>query len=227
MCATPPSSSASSGPWSERLAHFRFEFTPSNGAEIQSEYLVPRARAVEAIEAVRRSRPVIAPLLQVSEIRTVAADDLWLSLGVRHGRRRPALHLVPRPGRGGGGAARSSRMRCSRSAPARTGASSTSTATASCRRCTRGSTTSAALARTLRPRRRFRNAFVARSSSPPHAFALTRRDVRCAARWCGGSRETRAAMSVRYWPPARSMQVDRLVGAGARLGEGRCRGRRR
>jgi xylitol oxidase len=67
------------GPWSERLAHFRFEFTPSNGEEIQSEYLVPRARAVEAIRAVRELGPLIAPLLQISEIRTVAADDLWLS----------------------------------------------------------------------------------------------------------------------------------------------------
>ncbi|HEV7185859.1 MAG TPA: D-arabinono-1,4-lactone oxidase [Leifsonia sp.] len=67
------------GPWSERLAHFRFEFTPSNGEEIQSEYLVPRARAVEAIEAVRAVAPAIAPLLQVTEIRTVAADELWLS----------------------------------------------------------------------------------------------------------------------------------------------------
>ncbi|MFF2053632.1 FAD-binding protein [Leifsonia sp. NPDC058194] len=67
------------GPWSERLAHFRFEFTPSNGAEIQSEYLVPRANAVAAIEAVRALGPLIAPLLQISEIRTAAADDLWLS----------------------------------------------------------------------------------------------------------------------------------------------------
>ncbi|WP_426625550.1 FAD-binding protein [Leifsonia sp. McL0607] len=67
------------GPWSERLAHFRFEFTPSNGEEIQSEYLVPRARAVEAIRAVRELAPVIAPVLQISEIRTVAGDDLWLS----------------------------------------------------------------------------------------------------------------------------------------------------
>lgn len=67
------------GPWSERLAHFRFEFTPSNGEEIQSEYLVPRARAVEAISAVRELATAIAPLLQISEIRTVAADDLWLS----------------------------------------------------------------------------------------------------------------------------------------------------
>ncbi|WP_349866244.1 FAD-binding protein [Leifsonia sp. WHRI 6310E] len=67
------------GPWSERLAHFRFEFTPSNGAEIQSEYLVPRANAVTAIDAVRSLAPLLAPLLQISEIRTAAADDLWLS----------------------------------------------------------------------------------------------------------------------------------------------------
>jgi xylitol oxidase len=67
------------GPWSERLAHFRFEFTPSNGEEIQSEYLVPRANAVTAIDAVRSLAPLIAPLLQISEIRTAAADDLWLS----------------------------------------------------------------------------------------------------------------------------------------------------
>jgi len=67
------------GPWSERLAHFRFEFTPSNGEEIQSEYLVPRANAVTAIDAVRSLAPLLAPLLQISEIRTAAADDLWLS----------------------------------------------------------------------------------------------------------------------------------------------------
>lgn len=67
------------GPWSERLAHFRFEFTPSTGEEIQSEYLVPRANAVTAIDAVRSLAPLIAPLLQISEIRTAAADDLWLS----------------------------------------------------------------------------------------------------------------------------------------------------
>ncbi|WEG09540.1 FAD-binding protein [Microbacterium horticulturae] len=67
------------GPWSERLAHFRYEFTPSTGAEIQSEYLVPRARAVEAIEAVRALGPRLRGLLQISEIRSVAADRLWLS----------------------------------------------------------------------------------------------------------------------------------------------------
>jgi xylitol oxidase len=67
------------GPWNERLPHFRFEFTPSNGAEIQSEYLVPRARIGEAIAGVRAIAKAVAPLLLVSEIRTVAADELWLS----------------------------------------------------------------------------------------------------------------------------------------------------
>jgi xylitol oxidase len=68
------------GPWHARLPHFRMEFTPSTGAELQSEYMVPRERALEAIEAVARVRERIAPVLQVNEIRTVAADDLWLSM---------------------------------------------------------------------------------------------------------------------------------------------------
>jgi xylitol oxidase len=68
------------GPWHARLPHFRMEFTPSTGAELQSEYLVSRERALEAIEAVARVRERIAPVLQVNEIRTVAADDLWLSM---------------------------------------------------------------------------------------------------------------------------------------------------
>jgi alditol oxidase len=68
------------GPWHARLPHFRMEFTPSTGAELQSEYMVRRERALEAIEAVARVRERIAPVLQVNEIRTVAADDLWLSM---------------------------------------------------------------------------------------------------------------------------------------------------
>ncbi|MBB2986876.1 FAD-binding protein [Terracoccus luteus] len=67
------------GPWLDRLTHFRMEFTPSRGEELQSEYLVPRDRAVEAIEVMRGLGERIAPLLQVCELRTVAADDLWLS----------------------------------------------------------------------------------------------------------------------------------------------------
>lgn len=67
------------GPWYNRLPHFKLDFTPSNGVELQSEYLVPTQHAVEAINAVRELSAEIAPLLQVNEIRTVAADGLWLS----------------------------------------------------------------------------------------------------------------------------------------------------
>jgi alditol oxidase len=67
------------GPWSERLAHFRSGFTPSAGAEIQSELFVARGDAVAALETLRGMADVIRPLLLVAEIRTVAADRLWLS----------------------------------------------------------------------------------------------------------------------------------------------------
>ena len=67
------------GPWHQRLPHFRPEFTPSNGAEIQSEFFVPRAAAVSAFEAMRGLGERIASVVQVSEIRSIAADDLWLS----------------------------------------------------------------------------------------------------------------------------------------------------
>ncbi len=67
------------GPWYDRLPHFRFEFAPSAGEELQSEYLLPRSHAREAIEAIRRVSPRIRPLLYIGEIRTVAADALWMS----------------------------------------------------------------------------------------------------------------------------------------------------
>jgi xylitol oxidase len=67
------------GPWHERLPHFRLEFTPSAGDELQSEFFVPRHRALEAFAAVESLADQVAPVLQISEIRTVAADDLWLS----------------------------------------------------------------------------------------------------------------------------------------------------
>jgi xylitol oxidase len=67
------------GPWYERLPHFRMGFTPSAGKELQSEYFVPRQHAVEAILAVERLRGHVSPHLMISEIRTIAADNLWLS----------------------------------------------------------------------------------------------------------------------------------------------------
>jgi alditol oxidase len=67
------------GPWHLRLPHFQLEFTPSKGDELQSEFFVPRKSAPEAIAAIHALREKIAPLLFISELRTVAADNLWLS----------------------------------------------------------------------------------------------------------------------------------------------------
>jgi xylitol oxidase len=67
------------GAWYERLPHFRIEETPSSGEELQTEYFVPRSHAVAALRAVDRLREQIAPVLQISEVRTIAADDLWMS----------------------------------------------------------------------------------------------------------------------------------------------------
>jgi xylitol oxidase len=67
------------GPWCDRLAHFRMGFAPSAGEELQSEYLLPRRHAVDAILAIDRLRECASPYLLISEIRTIAADDLWMS----------------------------------------------------------------------------------------------------------------------------------------------------
>ncbi|MGV9233363.1 FAD-binding protein [Streptomyces nigra] len=80
------------GPWHERLPHFRAEFTPSSGAELQSEYLLPRDRALEALHAVDAIRDTVAPVLQTCEVRTVAADEQWLSPS--YGRDTVALHFT-------------------------------------------------------------------------------------------------------------------------------------
>ncbi|WP_022873503.1 FAD-binding protein [Nesterenkonia alba] len=67
------------GSWDTRLPHFKLEFTPSNGDELQSEYLIPRPQAVEAITRIRRLGPRLDPHLFVTEIRTMAEDRQWLS----------------------------------------------------------------------------------------------------------------------------------------------------
>ena len=85
------------GPWHERLPHFRLEFTPSAGAELQSEWLVPREHAVAAITAVRALSAQVSPLLMISEIRSIAGDDLWLSTA--HGGDRVGLHFTWQPRR--------------------------------------------------------------------------------------------------------------------------------
>jgi alditol oxidase len=67
------------GPWYERLPHFRMGFMPSAGKELQTEYFVPRRNAIDAILAVARLRDRVGPHLLITEIRTIAADDLWMS----------------------------------------------------------------------------------------------------------------------------------------------------
>jgi alditol oxidase len=67
------------GPWFERLPHFRPEFTPSAGDELQSEYLLQARHAVPALRALRQIGDRLAPVLRICEIRMIAADDLWLS----------------------------------------------------------------------------------------------------------------------------------------------------
>jgi xylitol oxidase len=67
------------GPWYERLPHFKMNFTPSSGEELQAEYFVPRHRAVEAIRTVQTLKNDIKPLLMISEIRAIASDNLWIS----------------------------------------------------------------------------------------------------------------------------------------------------
>ena len=79
-------------PWLAALPHFRLEATPSNGDEIQSEYFVDRRHGPQALEAIRRRAHRIAPVLMISEIRSTAADRLWLSGSYR--RDTVALHFT-------------------------------------------------------------------------------------------------------------------------------------
>jgi alditol oxidase len=77
------------GPWYDRLPHFRINFTPSSGQELQTEYLVPREHGYEAILAVEQLRDHITPHLFVSEIRTIEQDYLWMSTAYQ----RPSMGI--------------------------------------------------------------------------------------------------------------------------------------
>jgi xylitol oxidase len=83
------------GPWYQRLPHFRLEFNPSAGKELQSEYLLPVTAGPAALRALAEIGPQIAAVLQISEVRTVAADELWLSMAYQ--RDSVALHFTWRP----------------------------------------------------------------------------------------------------------------------------------
>jgi xylitol oxidase len=80
------------GPWHERLPHFRLDFTPSSGDELQSEYFVTRDTAVAALTAISSIAHLISPVLQICELRTIAADELWLSPA--YGRASFAIHFT-------------------------------------------------------------------------------------------------------------------------------------
>jgi xylitol oxidase len=80
------------GPWYERLPHFKMGFTPSSGVELQSEYFVPFEQGVEAMKAVATLAKEIGPHLFISEIRSIAADDLWMSMAYK--RKSIAIHCT-------------------------------------------------------------------------------------------------------------------------------------
>jgi xylitol oxidase len=80
------------GRWYERLPHFRADRTPSSGVEMQSEYLVARGDGPAAIAALFQASDRFADVVQVSEVRTVAPDDLWLSPAA--GRASVAIHFT-------------------------------------------------------------------------------------------------------------------------------------
>nr|WP_233711631.1 FAD-binding protein [Lederbergia citrisecunda] len=67
------------GDWLDRLPHFRMDFTPSKGQELQSEYILAREHAYDALCAISGIRDQIAPHLFISEVRTIAQDELWMS----------------------------------------------------------------------------------------------------------------------------------------------------
>jgi xylitol oxidase len=80
------------GPWHERLPHFKMGFTPSSGKELQSEYFVPFENGFEAYQAIAALGKDIGPHLFISEIRSIAADDLWMSMA--HKRKSISLHFT-------------------------------------------------------------------------------------------------------------------------------------
>ncbi|MFH5831029.1 FAD-binding protein [Halalkalibaculum sp. DA384] len=83
------------GPWHQRLPHFRMDFTPSSGDELQSEFFVPREHAWDAVAELFKLSDRIAPHLLISEIRTIDADNLWMSPCYRQP--SVALHFTWKP----------------------------------------------------------------------------------------------------------------------------------
>ena len=84
-----------SGPWHERLPHFKMEFTPSNGDELQSEYFVSTTDAYQAIMAIEAIHSKISPILFVTEIRSIASDNFWMSMAYK--RESISIHFTWKP----------------------------------------------------------------------------------------------------------------------------------
>jgi xylitol oxidase len=83
------------GVWYERLPHFKMGFTPSTGKELQSEFFVPLHHAVEAISAINKLGMQIGPHIFITEIRTIAADNLWMS--PCHNQTSVTIHFTWKP----------------------------------------------------------------------------------------------------------------------------------
>ena len=67
------------GPWYDRLPHFIINGMPSAVDELQSEYFIPIENAADGMRAIAGLGDKILPYLYISEIRTIAADNLWMS----------------------------------------------------------------------------------------------------------------------------------------------------
>lgn len=83
------------GPWHERLPHFKMGFTPSSGDELQSEFFVPFENGLEAMLALEKKADQIFPHLLISEIRTIAADEYWMSPAYQQ--KSVAIHFTWKP----------------------------------------------------------------------------------------------------------------------------------
>jgi alditol oxidase len=68
-----------SGPWHERLPHFRMDAIGPSGDELQTEYFVAREHGPAALLTVAALQEELAPVIKTSEVRTVAEDNLWMS----------------------------------------------------------------------------------------------------------------------------------------------------
>ncbi len=77
------------GPWHERLPHFKMNFTPSSGKELQAEYFIPLSNAVAALKAINSLGDKWINDLFISEVRTIAADNLWMSTAYK----RPSVSI--------------------------------------------------------------------------------------------------------------------------------------